>query len=99
MLYAEADGVLLSLGPVLQVSPGQAASVAGWPVALPGRWLQQLPGLSALHIQYRFAALAMVGLGMLAASGVARLPRRAQWAALAAVLIELGVWTICKVSS
>lgn len=85
-------GVVLSLGPVLKLGPEQAAAGGGWLIALPGRWLQQLPLLSALHIQYRFAALAMVGLGVLAAAGIERLPRRAQWLAVGAVFAELCLW-------
>ena len=87
-----AAGTLLSLGPILQLQPGVAAGTAGTLIALPGRWVQQLPGFSSLHIQYRLAALAVVGLGGLAAAGTARLPARWRWVAAAAVVAELSLW-------
>lgn len=86
------SGVLLSLGPILQLTPDQPLRVGGHVIALPLRWLGLLPGLANLHIHYRFAALAILGLGGLAAAGTARLPPWMRAVAVAAVVGELGAW-------
>ncbi|MEL6349535.1 MAG: DUF2079 domain-containing protein, partial [Myxococcota bacterium] len=82
-------GAVMALGPVLQVTPGIAAEINGWRLLLPGALLAQLPGLDALHIQYRFAALTALGLSVLAARAVTRLPRLASRLIIAAAVGEL----------
>ena len=68
-------GLILSMGPILQIDTQTALAPGGWRVALPGALLEDLPGLSSLKIRYRFAALIALGLAPLAARGIDRLPR------------------------
>lgn len=67
-----AGGFVLSLGPVLTVSPGQTIDT---PFALPYRWLYALPAMQALRAPVRFAALVFLALSLLAGAGVAALGR------------------------
>lgn len=68
-------GLILSMGPVLQIDTQTVLAPGGWRIALPGALFQDLPGLSSLKISYRFAALIALGLAPLAARGIDRLPR------------------------
>lgn len=68
-------GLILSLGPVLQIDTQTPLAPGGWHIALPGALLVDLPGLSSLRIAYRFAALVALGLAPLAARGIDRFPR------------------------
>lgn len=85
-------GLILSLGPILQVDTLTALEPGGWRIALPGALLEELPGLSSLKIRYRFAALITLGLAPLAARGIDRLPKgRGMIAGLVAIeLLLLG---------
>lgn len=64
-------GLGLGLGPILRWSVADAGGVPG-PWAAIGRW----PGLSGLHLEYRFVALAALGVGLLAARGIDTLTGR-----------------------
>ncbi len=84
-------GLILALGPVLQVG---GAPVAGGAVPLPFSVLRLVPPFSLLRVPYRFSTLAWIGLGVAASGGVAVLlgrlrgPRRiALGSGLAALLI------------
>jgi hypothetical protein len=82
-------GLLLGLGPVLR---WDAVDPASWSV--PGPWaiVGRLPGLAGLHIEYRFVALAALGVGLLAASGIDELTGRlGRGRRLAAGFLALGV--------
>ncbi len=68
-------GLVLSMGPVLQIDTLTPLEPGGWRIALPGALLVKLPGISALRIAYRFAALVALGLAPLIARGIDRLPR------------------------
>jgi hypothetical protein len=73
-----AAGVLLALGPTLQWD-GAPLDIAGQRLALPGAAWIQVPGLDGLRLVWRYAALASLGVALLAAHGVAALPVRARW--------------------
>jgi hypothetical protein len=68
-------GLILSLGPILQLDTQTPLAPGGWRIVLPGALLDDLPGISALRIVYRFAALVALGLAVLVARGIDRLPR------------------------
>ena len=81
-------GVVLALGPVLQWN-GEALTVAGRHLALPGALWIQVPGLDGLRLVWRYAALASLGLALLLAHGVAVLPRWARPAIPLLVCLDL----------
>ena len=56
-------------------------ALAGVVLASGPAWLVELPGLDALRIAYRYAALASLGVAVLAARGIERLPGKWVWAA------------------
>lgn len=62
-------GLLLALGGALRWGPADL-TVAGQTLWLPWHWMQRLQSLDALAIAYRFAALAALGVGALAARGL-----------------------------
>jgi hypothetical protein len=79
-----AIGGLLALGPVLQWD-GAPVDVAGVQLALPGMLWTAVPGLDGLRLVWRYAALAAVGLAILAAHGLDALPR--PWLRVGAVVV------------
>jgi hypothetical protein len=62
-------GLLLALGGALRWGPTDL-TVAGQTLWLPWHWMQRLQSLDALAIAYRFASLAALGVGALAARGL-----------------------------
>lgn len=73
-------GVLLALGPTLQWD-GAPLEVGGRLLALPGSVWIKVPGLDGLRLVWRYAALASLGVALLAAHGVAALPVPGRWVA------------------
>ncbi len=83
-----AVGVLLALGHGLHlVAPTDPHSAGLLP--LPGHWLAALPGFSQMRLVFRFAALASLGLGIVAGAAVDALPRPARVAAVMVVVADL----------
>ena len=69
-LALAAVGVVLALGPVLQVGGGPLGDGA---LPLPFSGLRLVPPFSLLRVPYRFMTLAWIGLGVAATGGVAAL--------------------------
>ena len=90
-LVLAAVGLVLALGPVLQVG---GAPLGDGAVPLPFSVLRGLPPFSLMRVPYRFMTLAWIGLGVPATGGVALLlawaQRRGRGAALGSLLVVLG---------
>lgn len=81
-------GVVLALGPTLQWD-GAPLQLGGRLLALPGAAWIRVPGLDGLRLVWRYAALASLGVAVLAAHGVAALPARARWIGALAIGLDL----------
>ncbi len=79
-------GVVLSLGSTLFIA-GEEVLSGGQPIYLPVIWLKKIEAFAQLQIVYRFAALAALAVGLLAALPV--LPRRIEPVIPALIALEL----------
>ena len=69
-------GVVLALGPVLQIAGQRQFGAAGQVVPLPYRLLQGLPGLAIARVPTRYTLLAALALAVLTGLGLAAVGRR-----------------------
>lgn len=70
-------GVVLALGPVLQIAGQRQFGAAGQVVPLPYRLLQGLPGFAIARVPTRYTLLAVLALAVLTGLGLVAVGRRA----------------------
>ncbi len=69
-------GVVLALGPTLQIAGQRRFGAAGQTIPLPYRLVQALPGLAIARVPTRYTLLAVLALAVLAGLGLATVGRR-----------------------